>query len=174
MAKIAFANPARDAGRISAFDSKVISDCAENAGVSVVTITSTARTPEEQAHAMYVNCKVNGPKSQKALYGLYGDLVIQVYIDQTAKGITAEATVVAAMALMIRHIGAERVSHHCVTDWSKTHVIDISASQIEQSKHAAFEAAIVADSRIARHFSPYTVGHEDPAFHIEVPQMKVA
>jgi hypothetical protein len=169
MFKIVFDNAARDAVRLSALDRQVITDVATIAEVPFVVVTRTSSTPEEQALAMYRNCIAYGAESQLKLYGNYGDLVIHVFNDSLANGITAEAAVVAAMARMIRQIGPERVSGHCTSRWAERHVIDLSAKRIEKPKHAAFEAAIAAEKRIAKHFSPYTA-HVDPAFHIEIPQ----
>lgn len=118
---------------------------------------------------MYRNCVVDGPQNDLDMYSKYGDLVVQVYIDHVEKGVTAQAVVVGAMTRMIKQIGPERVSHHCVTDWSKLHVLDISSSRIEAAKRAPFEAAIAADKRISRHFSPFTKP-KDPAFHLEILQ----
>ncbi len=169
MVRIVFDNAARDADRISALDREVITDAACAAEMPFVIITSTARTPEEQARAMYANCKTFGPKKQLRLYGEWGDLVIRVYMDCEENGVTNEASVIEAMLQMINQIGPERVSHHCVKDWSKLHVIDISATRMPKESHARFEAAIGDDKRVVRYFSPRTA-HTDPCFHVEIGQ----
>lgn len=167
--RIVFDHAARDAARLSALDYKVIESAATAASVPFVVVTRTASTPEEQAQAMYENCNTYGAQSQRDLYGKFGDLVVQVFEDQRAQGVSSQASIVAAMLWMIKHIGPERVSHHCVSDWSKLHVIDLSAKRMPAVHHEAFEAALATDIRISRHFSPYTKP-KDPAFHLEIGQ----
>lgn len=183
MFKIVFDNAARDAARISTLDRQIITDCATKAGLAFAVVTSTARSAEEQALAMYRNCVANGRDAngngipdgcdeQFRLYSKFGDLVVQVYLDYHRKGITAEATVVNAMTRMIKQIGAERVSAHCVSDWSVKHIIDLSARRIEKSKWSAFEGAVKADHRISKYFSPLTPNIDRHAWHLEIDQQQ--
>jgi hypothetical protein len=156
----------RDAKFVSRHTLDVISDLGAKSGVSSCEITSVQRSPEEQAHAMFVNCKHLGPPNQFKLYGGFGDQVITVYVELSGK--LPDAEICARMADKIREIGPEKVSHHCC-DPRKLNVVDIAASSIPPMFLLSFEAAVKSDKRIARHFSPYTVP-SDPAFHLEIPQ----
>ena len=58
----------------------VIKEILATAGETSCTITSTARTPEDQARAMYNNLETHGVEAQKKLYAAAGDQVIEVYV----------------------------------------------------------------------------------------------
>jgi hypothetical protein len=87
-------------------------------GVNSATITSTLRTPADQARVMFNNIRNTGVQAQLALYAEAGDAVIQVYADQTAE-MTPEQigenamTIRAAMEAEIDNQGPTRVSLHC-------------------------------------------------------------
>lgn len=168
MFKIVFDNAARDAARLSALDKQIITDCATKADVPFVVVTSTARSPEEQALAMYRNCVAQGPASQKKLYGAYGDLCISVFEDCQQQGITSEAQIVTAMTRMIKQIGPGRVSRHCTSSWEKLHVIDISYLRVPKENRANFHKALETDRRISKVLTP--LNSSDPCFHVEIPQ----
>ncbi len=57
---------------------KLIQSIFENAGVKTAVITSTFRTPHEQASIMYRNAKINF-EDQIKTYGDNGDLVLNIY-----------------------------------------------------------------------------------------------
>lgn len=129
-------------------------------------ISSTSRTPAEQARAMYANIINLGVTSQLALYAPAGDEVINEYVRVRKTG-AAPATIIAAMTAKIVALGPSRVSLHCA-DPTALNVIDIAPSSIADP--VAFLAAIqvaTAQGTISRYFSP---GSHDPAFHLEVPQ----
>ncbi|MES2938627.1 MAG: hypothetical protein V4864_13155 [Pseudomonadota bacterium] len=130
------------------------------------TITSTSRTPADQARAMYANIVNLGVTSQLALYAPAGDAVIQEYVKARKAGLPA-ASIIAAMTSKVIEMGPGNVSLHCA-DPGKLNVLDIAPSSLVDpgAFHAAIDAARQAGT-ISRFFAP---GHHDPAFHIEVPQ----
>jgi hypothetical protein len=89
----------------------VIKDILRKAGEPSCKITSTARTPEDQARAMYNNIVGTSVKDQKDLYGHWGDMVIDQYSASKKAGKSADQ-IKADMAAKIREIGPEKVSRH--------------------------------------------------------------
>ncbi len=128
-------------------------------------ITSSARTPQQQAQAMYNNIVAHGVAAQKKLYGSGGDQVIDVYSAQKAAGKTQDE-ILAAMVAKILEVGPEHVSRH-TADFKKLVVVDIAPSSIA-NKNAFITTAIQykAKGTISQFFQP---GDGDPAFHLEIP-----
>ncbi|TLD79339.1 hypothetical protein [Helicobacter trogontum] len=67
--------------RISNYSLNIIKKMAKNSNNPIVTITSTTRTPMEQAEEMYKGCVSEGIQEQYKLYAAAGDKVIKVYED---------------------------------------------------------------------------------------------
>jgi len=86
MPLINFLNPAQDSAKVSVYSRKVIEEILKKSGVPQITVTSTARTPNEQARIMYENIERHGVAHQKKLYGPSGDKVIDEYSALKAKG----------------------------------------------------------------------------------------
>lgn len=131
-----------DATAVSAGMRDVIKDGLRAAGASVGTITSTARSPEDQARAMFNNIRNTGAAAQFALYAPPGDAVIQVYVDETAgmtpAQITANAaTIQAAMVDEINAQGPENVSKHCA-DPAVRSVVDVSYGSFNTTNRTLF------------------------------------
>lgn len=138
----------------------------KEAKVSSCTITSTSRTPADQARAMFNNLEAKGIKSQLDLYAAAGDEVINVYAAKKRAKKTPEE-IKAAMEAKIIAVGPSHVSRHCA-DPAKLNVLDISPSSISDKR--AFEKAITAklsSGKISKFLSPSS---GDPAYHIEIPQ----
>jgi len=135
------------------------------AGVPGALITSTQRTPAEQARAMFQNLEAKGVASQKALYGPNGDLVIDVFAAGKAVGKTA-AQIQADMTRKIIGLGASNVSHHAA-DPKVLNVFDVAPTSIPAARQAAFKAALRSDPRVKKFLEP---SDGDPAFHIEIAQ----
>jgi len=99
-------------------------------GVNNATITSTLRTPADQARVMFNNIRNTGVQAQLNLYAAAGRAVIQVYVNQTA-GMTPEEIGANAMAIRgameaeINNQGPNRVSNHC-GDPATTSVVDVA------------------------------------------------
>ena len=110
--------------RISSYSLNIIKQIARNSNNPKVTITSTTRTPMEQAKEMYNGCLEYGITEQYKLYGSNGDKVIKVYEDLHKTKTRQE--IIQAMYEKIIELGAHNVSNHCVEDISKINAIDIS------------------------------------------------
>ncbi|MCE9108483.1 hypothetical protein, partial [Bacteroides pyogenes] len=93
-----------------------------------IVITSTSRSPYDQARIMYENISNTSVSAQKKIYGSTGDQVIDAYNPK----LTREENI-SAMESKIRDIGASKVSKHCA-DPSVKNVLDISASSIDDPK----------------------------------------
>ena len=151
---------------VSPTTKNILREILSHAGLDSCLITSTSRTPADQARAMFNNLETKGVKSQRELYSAAGDLVIDVYEAQKKTGKTA-AQIKTAMEAKIKAIGPEKVSHHCA-DPNKLNVVDVAPSSIG-NKHAFENAVGVARSsgKVSRFITP---NNGDPAYHIEVPQ----
>jgi hypothetical protein len=148
---------------VSDYARKVLEEILKSAGLTGCLITSTARTPADQARAMYANLEAHGIKHQKALYAAAGDQVIDVYSQAKREKKTPEQ-IQAAMTAEIIAIGPAKVSRHCA-DPLKLVVVDIAPSSIAYK--SSFEKAVKADSRVSKFLLPPA----DPAYHLEIPQV---
>ena len=120
------------------------------AGIHSLTITSTARTPQEQVSAMYYNLK----HKNYCKYAPAGQAVESLYPDKEA------------MLKEVYRQGPGRVSKHCA-DFNKLNVIDISPSSVSNPR--AFHKSLINNVKISRVLDPWTKT-KDPVFHIEIPQ----
>jgi hypothetical protein len=157
-------------GSLSPFAKSVLMDLMNECGIDWLQITSVERTPEDQARIMFENCDKKGAASQHALYGPYGDQVIDIYETYTLMQYSKEA-IIQSMAKKIRELGPEKVSHHCDDD-PKRDVFDIGPHSLRSDAgiktdvlRKSFEEAVKKDSRVVRFFAP---SNQDPAFHLEV------
>jgi hypothetical protein len=149
-------------GNVTNFSLKVLEDILQAAGLSGALITSTARTPSDQARVMYDNIVATSVAKQKQLYAAAGDAVI----DEYKKAKDARKTPIeikAAMEAKIIAIGPTKVSHHA-SDPNILCVFDVAPSSIP--KKAEFEKAVRADKRVKKFILPPL----DPAYHLEIPQ----
>jgi hypothetical protein len=142
----------------------VLRDVASKACVKSVTISSTARTPEAQAHVMYNNIQAKGMASQRRLYGGPAKLVLDTYENETAAG-HDRAAVEAAMIAKINELGPSNVSRH-LSQGPGMSTFDVAPSSVG-SKEAGdrFKAEARADPRVKNFYEP----PDDPGFHFEVP-----
>ena len=150
-----------DSSKVKASALGVIKDILKAAGEPDCTITSTARSPEDQARAMYNNIVKYGVSHQKDLYGPYGDQVIDQYAASKKAGKNA-AGIKADMAAKIREVGPANVSKHCA-DFEVLCVVDIGPSSIGNKKK--FIEAVEAEGRVSNFLQPPA----DPAYHLEIP-----
>jgi len=132
------------------------------AGLTRALITSTSRTPADQARAMYDNLETQGVARQKQLYGKAGDQVIDVYVQAKAAKKSKE-DILALMEAKIRALGPSRVSRHCASG-ALLQVVDVAPSSIEARDR--FVKAVLAEKRVAKFLRPPS----DPAYHLEIPQ----
>jgi hypothetical protein len=152
---------------LSATALDIVKDVAQAAGLTSIMISSTARTPTDQARVMYNNLEGagegQGVEAQKALYGTSGDQVIDVYVEQKAAGKTADE-IKAAMKAKIDELGPTNVSNHC-QDPATMIVFDVSPVSVGDTQaNSAFATAAEAESRVSN-FIPYP---DDPGHHFEI------
>lgn len=113
---------------VSNYAINVIKLALKEAGMDVAVITSTLRTPKEQASIMYRNAKAN-LKKQYALYGRVGDQVLKVFENNSGK---SESEVIGLMVKKIEEYESKnlRVSKHCVSEegYKKLNIIDVGVN----------------------------------------------
>lgn len=161
---INFLNPTRDSSKVSAYSRKVLEEIMKKSGVSQITITSTARTANDQARIMYENIERHGVAHQKKLYGPYGDKVIDEYSLLKSSG-KLKQDIISGMSVKITNLGPRNVSRHA-GDPEKLNVVDIAPSSINLALRTKFESTVNADPRVSKFITPPT----DPTYHIEIPQ----
>ncbi|MFP2903855.1 hypothetical protein ACLESD_02040 [Pyxidicoccus sp. 3LFB2] len=152
-------------GAVSAHSRQVLSEIMATAGVSDVRVTSTARTPEAQARAMYDNLQSQGVQAQRDLYGRYGDQVIDAYEASVQAGLSRDATL-QAMVDRINEVGPSNVSRH-LADPAVRNIIDISPRSIPEELREAFQEAVRNHPDVERFLGP---ADGDPAYHVEIRQ----
>ncbi len=141
-----------DAGKVSALSRSIIMDAMAEAGLTVVHITSTVRSPESQANAMYYN----ESHGKHIRYAPAGRKVLEYYSNKQK------------MIDEIYEVGPYNVSHHCGTPETlkKMNVIDISYQKVPINKRTAFHNALIR--RVTKLLDP--LNSHDPAYHIEIKQ----
>ncbi|HKP72215.1 MAG TPA: hypothetical protein VJT82_04710, partial [Pyrinomonadaceae bacterium] len=92
---------------VSAHTLGVLNEILTTANLSSCIITSTSRTPADQARIMYNNIVKDGVAKQKKLYAAAGDLVIDEYVKAKNAGET-KTQIMALMEAKIRAIGPEK------------------------------------------------------------------
>lgn len=160
-ATISFGPNAKE-GDVTAFSRLVLSDVMRRAGLASVTVSSTSRSPAEQARVMFNNLERFGVAHQKALYGAAGDGVIEVYRVAKRDGLQASA-IKARMEREIIRVGPTRVSRHA-SDPKVLNVFDVAPSSV--ARRPEFERALRAETRISKTIFP----PNDPGYHLEIPQ----
>ena len=126
-----------------------------------IAVQSTLRSPEKQASIMLQNIKKNGVNSQLALYGRYGDAVINVYNPNARDEENLQA-----MTAEVYRQGPRNVSKHCMTaeEYKKLNVIDISRTQM--TNPSQFIKEISSSYKDIKYFDEVNNG----CIHIEIPQ----
>jgi hypothetical protein len=130
----------------------VIKDALRAAGQPTATVTSTVRTPDDQANIMLANL-TNPARSiaaniaeQRNLYGAAGNAVITVFENAT-RGLSRQEILDGRngywldMRNEINRQGPEQVSRH-VGDPARRNVVDIAASSFNAANAALFVAAV--------------------------------
>lgn len=154
--------PNAKSGDVTSFSRRVLVDIMQRAGLTRLEISSTSRSPADQARVMYNNLERFGVAHQKSLYGPAGDRVIDVYHHGKRRGQDA-STIKARMTSEIIRIGPTRVSRHAA-DPNILNVFDVAPSSVARKQ--AFEREVRADRRVTRFIMPPT----DPGYHLEIPQ----
>jgi RHS repeat-associated protein len=154
---------------VSDQSAKTLGEVAMTANESSITISSTARTPEDQARIMYDKTASEGATSMKALYGAGGDKVVDVYTEKTSKGYCDLCTK-SAMESKINEVGPTNVSNH-TSDPAKLQVFDVAPSSVTNS--SGFKQAIDNNTGSGKPISNRIhPGGSEKAYHIEIPQKK--
>jgi hypothetical protein len=146
----------------------VLTEILSAANLGSCLITSTSRTPADQARIMFNNIVTKGVAPQKALYKAPGKAVVDEYVKAKNAGKNA-VQIKAAMEAKIRALGPETVSRHCA-DPAILNVVDIAPSSIVNK--TAFQKATKAaqlKGTVSKFLSP---DNNDPAYHLEIPQPK--
>ncbi len=160
-----------DKNRVSSKTKEILIDIAKSVGIHKLHITSTLRTPLEQAQAMYTNAKNLGVESQKH-YKPAGWKVIQAGV---AAGIEDRNKAIQAMVDEINTLMSQGqvTSRHCVSEeiYAQRNVIDISKSRLNKLAKP-FDKAIkeyMKSNYDIYYISPYAHNGE-PVFHLEIKQ----
>ena len=160
----------------------VIASNMDASGNKSVKITSAFREPAKQANAMFNNIESKGVESQKRLYGSNGDQVIEVYENaHTVENIASETitaltgvsvnvefsdtAIKSMMTNKINELGPGNVSKHS-SNPNVLNVIDISPRSVKNL--SSLTKSFQNDSNVSK---VIPVGN-DPALHIEIPQIK--
>ena len=147
---------------VTEFSLAVLKDILRTAGLRSALVSSTARSPAQQARVMYNNIVAKGVAAQKKLYAAAGDAVIDAYVKAKAAKKSPDQ-IKAAMEAKIIELGPSSVSHHAA-DPKILNVFDVAPSSIEDKK--AFELAVSKEKRVSKFLLP----PNDPGYHLEIPQ----
>ncbi|BCL12396.1 hypothetical protein [Micromonospora sagamiensis] len=165
--------PNANAGAVRAATIDIIKDSQRAAGQAAVTISSTARTPADQARAMFQNLTnaarpiATNVQNQLDLYAAAGDAVVNVFVAQT-QGLNRQqilangGAIRAAMEQEINNQGPQNVSRHCA-DPNVVNVADIGAGAFTAAGGALFVNAI--RPRVTRFLDERASNN---CYHIEV------
>jgi hypothetical protein len=158
---ISFAYAAR-AADLTPYAIGVLRDIMRAAHIPTLRISSTARTPADQARVMFQNCEQHGADQQRQLYKAPGQAVVAVY-EAGKRARRSAAVIIDAMRRKIIELGPGNVSHHAA-DPKVLSVFDVEPSTV--SDRIAFETAARHDARVGKLLTP---DDHDPAFHFEIP-----
>lgn len=163
--------PNVDESSVSAHTISVLKDILRAAGEGSATITSTVRSPYDQARVMYDNLERHGVENQTNLYGSgsYGDMVIDIYVESKGSGGTRDE-IISDMQTKIEELGPTNVSKHA-SDPNVLGVIDIDIKSL--SNQERFKG-VVNGFKSKGTVSKFLFPPKDPAFHLEIPQPKSA
>lgn len=153
---------------VSVYTLSVLTEILNAANLTSCLITSTSRTPADQARIMFNNIVKEGVAKQKALYKAPGKAVVDEYVKAKNAGKTGDQ-IKAAMEAKIRALGPDSVSRHCA-DPAILNVVDIAPSSL--TNKAAFDTATRAALTKGTVSKFLTPANNDPAFHLEIPQPK--
>ncbi len=142
---------------------------------TVITITSTRRSPEKQATVMLDNLNAG----RRISYAAPGREVVGLYDTLKSKEYSIEA-ILYAMADRIEELAqvGKKVSKHCVTkaQYAACNIVDVSA---RMPNPRDFVKAILKSSDTFKVITPYASSYSDarvsvdsnePAIHLEIKQ----
>ena len=143
----------------------IIREIAKASNNKRIYITSTIRTPREQAEIMYRYIELEGVDIQKALYAEAGGKVVDVYVDGKAVN-HSKNDIIDAMEKKINELGPTSVSKHCgnAETIQKINVFDISSSRLSNPQDFLLEAQ--KNNNISKIINEY----QRNCYHIEIIQ----
>jgi hypothetical protein len=127
-----------DSSTVSTMSRNIIKIIAKDSSNYTIYITSTIRTPIEQATIMYEQSELYGTDAQKKLYGNAGDKIIDVYITEKNNK-KSKDEIINAMEKKINEIGGYNISHH-IGDPKILNVFDISSNRMANASSFLSEA----------------------------------
>jgi hypothetical protein len=160
-ARVDFGEGARREG-LTPYSLKVLKEILRAAALRRCVVSSTQRSPAEQARVMFDNLERYGVEHQKRLYARPGREVVDAYAQAKARS-QAPEQVREAMVRRILAVGPTRVSRHA-SDPAVLNVFDVAPSSI--TDRVAFETAVRAERRVSFFLTP----PRDPGYHLEIPQ----
>ncbi|MCR6497144.1 hypothetical protein LJB71_13520 [Thermomonas sp. S9] len=152
---------------LSSYSEEVLRQNMRAAGVSGMTVTSTYRSPENQARVMYQNTEKYGVKHQMKLYGASGREVIQSYADAKKEGLNRGDTIAKMAGVITNQMEGNPDLYKHSQDPAKMNTADISPASVKGSQSSLINE-FKSDSRISNVLTP----PKDPAIHVEIPQKK--
>ncbi|MPW27791.1 hypothetical protein F9L16_02125 [Agarivorans sp. B2Z047] len=170
---------AESARIVSEYSKKVIKLALKEAGMKHAVITSTLRTPAQQAAIMYRNAKANLQK-QYRLYGSVGDRVLDVYAENSSKG-KSEVIKLMEEKILAELASGNRTSKHCVSisDYKNLNIIDIGVNSTRAASLDSFNKVKFTNALKALKTEGYISGFIDETsksnqcWHIEIkPNVK--
>ncbi len=162
--------PHADRRKVSRYSLDVLAELLRRSDNERCVITSTVRSPEEDARVLHDNLVEHGVDAMRRLYLPPGNLVIDVFVADVAK---SRLDTVADMAVKIRAIGPYLVSHHCLDEAAqqKLNVLDVGPAQLAH-RDAFIDACrreappLASNGLLARLLEP----PHDPGIHLEIRQ----
>lgn len=152
---------------------QIITQAGTSAGLSNITITSTLRTPERQAQAMYTNVLNNKIISYKP-----AGSAVQNRCIEGVKGKENKSDTIKAMVKIIEDfsVKGQRVSKHCLSldEYKKLNVLDISYKSMPSDKNAILFIKALQDFKdVVKIIQPLdktvkVYDTSEPAIHIEI------
>jgi hypothetical protein len=143
----------------------VLRDIMGAANVAKLVISSTQRSPADQARVMFNNLETQGVEAQRKLYKPPGQAVIDVFVAGKAANESSDA-IKAEMTAKIIALGPTNVSHHAA-DPKILNVFDVAPSSVANVD--AFQTAAKSDARVSKFLTP----PNDPGLHLEIPQPQI-
>lgn len=122
------------------FENKILS-VLNSIGLDSISISSTFRSPESQAIAMYQNVLSQGIDSQRKLYGQAGNKVLDTLELKKNYGY-GQSDIIKSMTDTINHVGVKSVSAHLTSNPESGVAFDILPDSIPANKKVLFENAM--------------------------------
>lgn len=154
---IHFSGQSAHADAVSEYTRGILREVGEATENMDIYITSTARTPNDQARIMYDNAN-RDLQEQRRTYRAPGQAVIDVFEQNQNQ---PRDQVIALMEARINELGPASVSKHCA-DPNVTNVFDISISRLTNPNDFLTE--------IRKRSEVQTVLNENGAYHVEISQ----